>query len=40
VKGTAREIDHLALRRIERAFGPVTIDKFSLLLTRCRRGTF
>lgn len=39
VEGAARQLDHLAPSD-GTGFGPVTIDKFSLSLTRCRLGVF
>ncbi len=40
VERAARKIDHLAPPSNGAGFGPVTIDKFSLSLTRRRRGVF
>jgi hypothetical protein len=40
VEGAARQVDHFAPPSDGAGFGPVTIDKFSLSLTRRRRGVF
>jgi hypothetical protein len=40
VVGAARQVNHFAPPSDGAAFGPLTIEELSLLLTRCRRGVF